>query len=184
MFPVATINQSYYILMKDLNRGNLFFESKDYHQFICLLKKSVIQYGCLIHAYSLMLDHIHLLITHKQREAINQLVIFVQGHYSEYFNFTHRRIKKLLDPGHTIDIVNQESDLLSYYRFIELRPARNGTVAHPADYPWSSYGSNALGEDTGLITPHNSYISLGTDEPSRWRAYRELFEQTQSVLVG
>ncbi|MGY8813551.1 MAG: transposase [Gammaproteobacteria bacterium] len=182
--PAGVLTQSLYIVIKDLNRESLFHESKDYHQFISLLKNSVIQHGCLLHAYTLMLDHVYLLITHEQWVAINQLLSLVQRHYSDYFNFTHRRINRLLDPRHTICIVNDEIDLLSYYKFIEFTPVRTGTVAHPSDYPWSSYGSNAFGEDTGLITPHDSYTSLGMDEPSRWKAYRENFDKIESVSVG
>ena len=39
-------------------------------------------------------------------------------------------------------------------RYIELNPVRAGMVAGPADYPWSSYRFNALGQTDDLVTPH------------------------------
>ena len=183
VLKLSETTQSHYILIRDFNRGNLFYESTDYNQFICILKNSINQYGCFMHAYALMQDHIHLLITHEHREGINQLINLVQLQYSEYFNFTHRRIERLLDPEHTVEIVNEESRLLPYYRFIELSPVRQGIVAHPSEYPWTSYGSNALGEDIGLITPHRSYLSLGSDDASRWETYRYLFENLPNTLA-
>jgi putative transposase len=56
-------------------------------------------------------------------------------------------------------------------------PVRTGEVLHPSEYHWSSYGSNALGEDTGLVTPHNVYMSLAGNTASRWKVYRESFSE-------
>nr|WP_320165680.1 hypothetical protein [uncultured Methylophaga sp.] len=47
---------------------------------------------------------------------------------------------------------------------------------HPADYPWSSYGYNALGKDNALLTPHKEYLKLGDTTEYRQQAYRALFD--------
>src|SRR4030067_3839030 len=60
-------------------------------------------------------------------------------------------------------------------RYIELNPLRANMVAHPGEYPWSSYGCNANGKDNALITPHPLYQQLGADSASCQHAYRELF---------
>jgi len=176
-------NQSHYILIRDFNRGYLFYEMSDYHRLICILKKVFNQYGFHLHAYALIQDHVHLLGTFMQSGGINKIIKLIHRQYAEYFNFTHRRIERLLDPEHTIEIIDEESRLLPYYRFIELSPVRSGTVAHLSEYPWTSYGCNALGEDTGLIKPHKSYLSLGIDDPARWRNYRHSFEYSEKVSI-
>ena len=66
--------------------------------------------------------------------------------------------------------------MLACYRYIELNPVRAAMVNQPKDYRWSSYPSNALGKATSLITPHEEYLRLGRDEPSRLEAYRALFK--------
>jgi putative transposase len=180
---VTEYGQSHYILIKDLKRGNLFFESQDYHRFIRILSRSFSRYGCVLHAYVLIHDHIHLLTSCSSDYDISNIIHFIEQQFSLYFNNRYRRINKLLDLEHAIDLIINGNELLSYYRFIELTPVRIKLVCHPAEYPWSSYGYNAFGEDTGLITPHNSYKSLGCNEPARWDKYRDSFERTLQSSV-
>ena len=74
-------------------------------------------------------------------------------------------------------------DLLGYYRYIELVPVMCGVVDDPSDYPWSSYGSNAMGEDCGLISPHEDYLAIAAEDQERWEFYRNGFERF-SALTG
>ena len=56
---------------------------------------------------------------------------------------------------------------------------------HPADYPWSSYRYNALGEENKLVTPHAEYVQLGENPKECQHAYRDLFNHhiTQLMLA-
>jgi putative transposase len=65
-------------------------------------------------------------------------------------------------------------------RYIELNPVRAGMVADPADYSWSSYRFNALGQADDLVTPHDEYHRLGNDDNEHRLAYRALFNQAIS----
>ncbi len=49
-------------------------------------------------------------------------------------------------------------------------------VNHPRNYPWSSYGVNAEAKASKLITPHDEYLALSKDDPSRRQVYRDLFK--------
>jgi putative transposase len=73
--------------------------------------------------------------------------------------------------------------LINCYRYIELNPVRAGLVAGPGEYPWSSYGANALGRYDPLVTMHNQYLRLGTDPTTRQAAYRALFEAAIDGLM-
>jgi putative transposase len=177
VLPVTEFNRSHYILIKDLNRGILFYENADYHRLIDVLKIFFSKYGCKLHSYVLMENHVHLLISCISTLSIITIINSALSQYADYFNFTHRRINKLLDLHHSIEFDIRDKSILSYYRFIELMPVRTGEVLHPSEYHWSSYGSNALGEDTGLVTPHNVYMSLAGNTASRWKVYRESFSE-------
>lgn len=50
-------------------------------------------------------------------------------------------------------------------------------VEEPSDYPWSSYGANALGKHEKLCTPHSLYERIGRNAQERQAGYRELFEK-------
>ena len=65
-------------------------------------------------------------------------------------------------------------------RIISAKPA--GMVSAPADYPWSSYRANALGQTNPLLTPHEEYLALGADDQSRCAAYRDLFSSESEAV--
>ena len=53
-------------------------------------------------------------------------------------------------------------------------------VINPADYPWSSYHHNALGQLSDLVVPHPEYLRLGESNETRQAAYRGLFKHQLS----
>jgi putative transposase len=53
-------------------------------------------------------------------------------------------------------------------------------VERPEEYHWSSYGSNAWGDEHWL-KPHEEYRRLGRNSEERCHAYREIFRQQFSV---
>ena len=72
-------------------------------------------------------------------------------------------------------LVDSERYLLVCSRYIELNPVRANMVEGPADYKWSSYRHNALGELDDCVRAHPLYEALGADAESRQVAYRRLF---------
>ncbi|MBK9160744.1 MAG: hypothetical protein IPM27_04155 [Nitrosomonadales bacterium] len=60
-------------------------------------------------------------------------------------------------------------------RYIELNPVRANMVSDPAQYRWSSYRHNGLGQTDERITPHPLYLALGKEETERLAEYRGLF---------
>lgn len=59
---------------------------------------------------------------------------------------------------------DSENYLFEWMRYIDLNPVRAGMVAHPRDYPWSSYRADAEGRADPLHRPHALYRSLAEDE--------------------
>ena len=49
-------------------------------------------------------------------------------------------------------------------------------VVQPGGYLWSSFAFNAMGKSDIVVTPHDLYLRLGTDNRSRQEAYLELFD--------
>ena len=50
-------------------------------------------------------------------------------------------------------------------------------VADAADFPWSSYRHNALGETNAILSEHPVYTGLGPTPEARQKAYRILFDE-------
>ena len=76
---------------------------------------------------------------------------------------------------HKGSVVDADSYVLACYRYIELNPVRAGMVDSPADYRWSSYRANGLGESDNAIMPHNIYVGLADNAEDRLQAYQALF---------
>jgi putative transposase len=160
------------------NRQAIFFDEVDYRLYLGWLKAAAEKYGCQIHAYVLMTNHVHLLITPEHRDSLSRLFQYVGRYYVTYVNNTYGRTGTLWEGRYKASIVEEDRYLLSCYRYIELNPVRAGMVKRPEDYPWSSYGYNALAIDDRILSPHKLYLQLGEADELRQCAYQALFQNT------
>ncbi len=128
-----------------------------------------------IHAYVLMTNHVHLLVTPCNGDSLPKTMQSLGRQYVRYFNKCYRRSGTLWEGRYKSGLVQSEQYLLECYRYIELNPIRAGMVVDPADYCWSSYRTNGLGESGPMLTPQHEYLQLGNSVEARCKAYRDLF---------
>jgi REP-associated tyrosine transposase len=158
------------------NREPVFFGEQDYLEYLKILKRVSDACRCAIHAYVLMTNHIHLLLTPDAGDAISRLFQECGRQYVGYINHLYRRRGTLWEGRHKGIIVESTAYVLTCMRYIELNPVRAGIVARPEEYRWSSYAANALGDDNCIVHPHDEYVHLGQTLPQRREAYRALFD--------
>jgi len=164
-----------HLIQRGNNRQVCFFADEDYRFYLDWLTEYAGKTGCRVHAYVLMTNHVHLLVSADRAEAPGALMKAIGQRYVQYVNRTYRRSGTLWEGRFRSCPIQEESYLLACQRYIELNPVRAGMVAHPADYRWTSYRANAQGEADGLAEPHPLYEALGLDATGRQAAYRELF---------
>ncbi len=123
-----------------------------------------------------MTNHIHLLMTPTDQEAISATLQALGRRFVPYINHCYGRTGTLWEGRFKASAVQEEGYLMACYRYVELNPVRAGMVERPGDYPWSSYRANAQGTHDPLVTPHPLYLAYGADAPERQAAYRSLFE--------
>jgi putative transposase len=172
---LALPNVPLHIIQRGNNRQACFFADEDYLNYLRWLGEYAAKTGCRIHAYVLMTNHVHLLISTECNESAGALLKALGQRYAQYVNRSYRRSGTLWEGRFRSCLTQEETYLLSCQRYIELNPVRAGMVLHPAEYRWSSYRANAQGEVDALLKPHPLYEALGCDAPSRQAAYRELF---------
>jgi putative transposase len=165
----------FHIIQRGNNRTACFFSEDDYALYLGDLQRLTKKYDIAVHAYVLMTNHVHLLMTPETASGCSQLMKMLGQRYVQHVNRVYRRSGTLWEGRFRSSIVDAESYLLACQRYIELNPVRAGMVTHPAEYPWSSYRANAQGAPDVLIQAHAIYNGLGNDSPSRQAAYRELF---------
>jgi len=165
-----------HVIIRGNNREPIFYADEDYQYYLEKLKKACDKHDCDIHAYVLMTNHIHLLITPKKKEGISKVIQMLGRYYVQYFNHTYQRTGTLWEGRYKATLIDSEHYALSCYRYIELNPVRADMVEHPAEYPWSSYRYNALNERNNLVVRHPIYKRLGKSVNEQCIAYRALFD--------
>jgi putative transposase len=164
-----------HLIQRGNNRQACFVADEDHHFYLDWLGEYANKAGVRLHAYVLMTNHVHLLVSAERGGAPGDMMKALGQRYVQYFNKTYRRSGTLWEGRYRSCPTQAETYLLACQRYIELNPVRAAMVEHPADYRWSSYRANAQGEANPLVTPHNLYQALGPAPEARQSAYRELF---------
>ena len=168
--------QAQHIILRGNNRATIFEAGDDYVFFLDKLKLACEKHGVQLHAYVLMSNHVHLLMSPNEENGLSKVMQMIGRYYVQYFNFQYRRTGTLFEGRYKASLIDSETYLLSCMRYIELNPVRANMVEHPSEYPWSSYRHNASGEIKDLVTAHTLYQCLGKSAAQRQAAYRQLFK--------
>jgi putative transposase len=172
---LKVINLPLHLIQRGNNRSACFYADEDYSLYLHHLGELARKFRCALHAYVLMTNHVHLLLTPGRLDGPSLLMKHLGQRYVQYVNRVYRRSGTLWEGRFRSSIVQQHDYLLRCYRYIELNPVRAGMVRHPRDYAWSSYCTNAEGKPTRLLKAHEEYLALGRQEEERLAAYRGLF---------
>ncbi|MEP7262596.1 MAG: transposase [Usitatibacter sp.] len=178
MFP----NIPVHIRQRGHNRSACFARPSDYELYLGLIEEFGRVHECLIHSYVLMTNHIHLLATPLRPDSASEMMRSVNQRYVQHFNRRLKRTGSLWEGRFRSSLVDSESYLLVCHRYIEMNPLRAGMVSAPGLYPWSSYGANAEGAPSSLVTPHPLYSALGATPGDRQLRYRGLFRAPLTQL--
>lgn len=175
-----------HVVQRGNNRDACFFTDEDYRYYLNVLSQGCLRYDVHLHAYCLMTNHVHLLMTQQRSNiGISQVMQHVGRIYVAYVNKTCRRSGTLWEGRHKASLVDADNYLLTCYRYIEANPVVANMVTAPDQYRWSSYRYHAWGEKNTLIKDHILYDALGSNQQTRQKLYRELFRhQVPEVDVG
>jgi putative transposase len=172
-----------HLIVRGNNRDPIFVAEQDYLAYLDWSFTASIKHSCAIHAYVLMTNHVHMLATPSTVQGLGKMVQMIGRYYVQYFNHQYQRTGTLWEGRYKASLVDSERYLLTCQRYIEMNPVRANMVEHPAEYPWSSYQTNAVGKPSKLITPHELYLQLGAAAGERQSAYRALFSHGLSGKI-
>lgn len=165
-----------HIIQRGNNRSVCFVSEMDFAFYAHCLKEYSSKFKVDVHAWVFMTNHVHLLVTPLEEQAVSRMMQSVGRLYVRYFNKTYSRTGTLWEGRFKSCLVDSERYLLACYRYIELNPVVANMVQDPAEYVWSSYQCNALGKQSNLLSPHSEYLSLGKTSEERQLVYRSLFQ--------
>jgi putative transposase len=151
-----------HIIQRGNDRMACSRQEGDYLVYLALLRQASEKFACAVHAYCLMTNHIHLLVTPGSSDGCAALMHGLAHRYAHYFNRKHQRTGTLWDGRYRSCLVESSSYVLACYRYIELNPVRAGMVSHPQAYQWSSYAANSGARTDQLLSPHAEFAAIGS----------------------
>jgi len=163
-----------HVIQRGNNRIAIFRSPGDYAKFLNALHDASVRYPIKIHAYALMTNHVHLMLTPDSANALSAAMQAVGRKYVRYFNHRYERTGGLFDGRFRSMMVDSEVYWLTCMRYVEFNPVRAGLVAMPEEYRWSSYPAHAFGEPNALLVPHSLYLGLGHTPALRQQAWRAI----------
>lgn len=172
-----------HVIQRGHNRLACFFEDNDFHCYLHWLERLARDTGCEVHAYVLMTNHVHLVVTPYTQESLASFMKALNQRYVAYINRTQGRSGTLWEGRFRSCLLHDNRYFLTCMRYVELNPVRAGMVRHPHDYCWSSYQANAEGKQDGRIVPHPVYLALGDSPAARQAAYQRLFADEVDQLA-
>lgn len=170
-----------HVIQRGYRRAACFSDDQDRQVYLHWLTRYAEHTGCAVHAYVLMGNHVHMLLTPSRADGVSCLLRLAGERYARYFGEVHEHAATLWEDRAETRPVYPRQYLLGCMRYIESNPVRAGLVARPDQYRWSSFRSNALGCADALVTPHAFYCALGRTQASRQAAYRALFSDGDAV---
>ena len=163
-----------HVVQRGNDRQPCFFIEADYLCYRTLLREAALREGCAVHAYVLMTNHVHLLLTPQQPHAVSRTLQSLGRRYVRYINDTHHRSGTLWEGRYKASLVGDGDYLMHCHRYIELNPLRAAMVADPREYRWSSHHALAFGDTDPLVHPHSAYLALSDDPATRQHLYRDM----------
>jgi REP-associated tyrosine transposase len=173
VFPGVALH----VVQRGHNRQACFGHETDSLVYLTLLHQLSMKSGCALHAYCLMTNHVHLLLTPNNSDACARLMRNLGQRYVQYFNRRYARSGTLWEGRFHSCLVDSADYVLACHRYIELNPVRAGMVTSAGAYRWSSHNGNSGRVENPLLTAHAEYLALSPHEPARRSAYRRLFDR-------
>ncbi len=170
-------DQPQHVIQRGNNRQPVFFTRDDYRRYRDWLAEAAARHDCAVHAYVLMTNHVHLLVTPGEADGLPRLMQSLGRRYVRHVNAARGRTGTLWEGRYRAAPIESEAWFLACCRYIELNPVRARLVRHPRDYPWSSWAAHAEGAADPLAAPHRLYRALGATPEARQKAWRALFRQ-------
>lgn len=166
----------HHVIQRGNNRQEIFRDAQDCERFLALSAELTEASGVAVHAYVLMPNHLHLLLTPPDAPALSRLMQALGRRYAMWFNKRHGRTGTLWEGRFRASVVESERYLFACARYIEMNPVRAGLVSDPLLYRWSSYAHHVGERPQALIDEHPLIWSLGNTPFERQAAYRRLFD--------
>jgi len=131
----------HHVMVRGLERREIFQDDQDRESFLNRLEIALEQTAAKCHAFALMPNHAHLLIT-SGKAKISLAMQILLTRYAGYYNWRHHRSGRLFQNRFKSILCDKDAYFLALVRYIHLNPLRAGIVPDLAKldkYQWTGH---------------------------------------------
>jgi putative transposase len=165
---------SYHVIARCNNESFLFTSAIDFNLYLECLKETLSAYPFELNNYTLMHNHVHLILTTKSPHGIDKIIHHCHSTFSKRYNKIHKRRGHFWRDRYKSLVISDDSYGIACMRYINRNPVRARIVENPGQWPWSGYHFYALGKENKLITEFPSYLALGSNQKARRSIYNDI----------
>jgi REP element-mobilizing transposase RayT len=133
----------FHVVARSVFGGTLFVDDGDRQAFVGLLRRCECAHGWTCHAFCLMTNHYHVVLSSARRDLSDGLHR-LNGRYAASFNRRHGRFGHLFADRFSTRVIGSEEYVYEACAYVLLNPVRAGLCANVEDWPWS-YSRFGLG---------------------------------------
>ena len=169
-----------HVTQRGVNRCAIFIGDHDRRSFLDLLGRKLKADEVALHAYALMDNHYHLLLSASERGRVSHALSACNQVYVQDFNRRHGRIGTLWQGRFKSCLVDSSTYLLRVMRYIDSNPVRASLCPRAEDFAWSSARAHLGLATDPLLTIHPVFEALAPTAEKRASTYRAWLEQPTS----
>ena len=149
-----------HVMVRGNNRETIFFTDEDRRTYLEWLREAARQFGCSVHAFALMPNHVHLLLTPQNEDSLAKTMQSLGRRYAQYFNQQQRRSGTIWEGRYRSSLIDPDY-FLRCQRYIELNPVRTGYESNPQSSTWTSFATHIGGKAEPWLVDHQYFWQLG-----------------------
>jgi len=166
-------NGNYHVLSRGHNKKRIFHDNNDFKKYLELVKINKSNYDVKIYHYSLLGNHIHIILASPDGELLSKMMRGINQGYAQYYRKKYGGCGYVWQDRFKSFLIEDGRYLLISGRYVELNPVIAGLSKFPEEYKWNSYRVYAFGEKNDIIDLNPEYLGLAEDIKRRRKAYRE-----------
>lgn len=173
---ISLPGHAHHVVQRGHNRQGIVQDDADRLQWKSLLRDAAVTHRVDVHAWLLLDDHFHLVLTPQTAEGLGRMMQSLARRHAAEFNRRHGRTGTLWEGRYRSTLIQTERYFLACMVYIDLNPVRAGMVTQAADFLWSSHAHYTGTRQDPWLTPHALYWSLGNTPFARELAYAQLVQ--------
>lgn len=171
----------YHVMARSNNKDN-FYVPKDllWEIFISFLNQAVNKFGVMVHAFVLMDNHYHLILSTSQKFDLGVVMQHLQKSVSRTINKKVGRINHVFGGPYKASLIQTPEYYFCVYKYLYRNPINAGLCNELVEYKYSTYHTDRI----PLSSPASGIASLIPVKAEDWINLDEGKKWTRSISKG